>query len=816
MVDILSIEKTILPSHARRAVHLAAISRAIKGEYVVSGGYVQQHASVADMSVDVDAISSYRYGGSDLSIAASTVVIDAADEELHRIDILYIDAAGALAVAKGTEGEAVAESPGSTAIADWLTWTSPSPPDMSSTPGVILAEILVPAGKTQIIDDYIRMLGQPGIGITGTAGADGADGLSVLVLAVPPTASDGVDGQLCIDYVAGMLYGPKAAGAWPTGVSIFGAAGADGVDGADGLDILVLATSPTASDGVDGQMCIDYTNSVLWGPKAAGAWPATGVNLIGDAGIKADYNTAVGDGALEVNEGVSCSAFGYDALTANTTGGYNTAVGAGSLAKNTTGVGNVAVGASALAENLSGSANVAIGAFTLAANVTGGSNVAVGKDALNANTTGSYNVAIGYQAMRLNTIGVSNVAIGHEALEQNTTGVYNLAMGYRALTKNVSGGYNVALGYQALTENIAGDHNVAIGHNVLAANTTGISNVALGYQALKANTVGMYNTAAGDSALEGNTIGVMNAAIGYLALQKNTTGSFNVAVGANALVKNTTGDYNVAVGQGALYENTVGRANVGVGNTALASNVVGEWNTAVGNSALFANLGSSNTAIGAAALSANTTGVYNVAVGDNALAGNTTGNSNVAVGKDALLVATGRYNTGVGKQAGSTLTTGNNVTCIGYNAQPSGATTTNEIVLGDTDIARLRCNVTTITALSDERDKTAIEDLPLGLAFLRDLRPRKFQWHKRIRNEDGTLGARGELGAVDFGFVAQELATALSAHDAGWTDMILSMRDGEVLETTTGKLLPIMVKAIQELAAENTALTARITALEAA
>ena len=85
MADILSIEKTVLPSHARRAVHLAAISRAIKGEYVVSGGYVQQHASVADMSVDVDAITSYRYGGSDLSLSAATVAIEAADEELHKL-----------------------------------------------------------------------------------------------------------------------------------------------------------------------------------------------------------------------------------------------------------------------------------------------------------------------------------------------------------------------------------------------------------------------------------------------------------------------------------------------------------------------------------------------------------------------------------------------------------------------------------------------------------------------------------------------------------------------------------------------------------
>ena len=42
----------------------------------------------------------------------------------------------------------------------------------------------------------------------------------------------------------------------------------------------------------------------------------------------------------------------------------------------------------------------------------------------------------------------------------------------------------------------------------------------------------------------------------------------------------------------------------------------------------------------------------------------------------------------------------------------------NEITLGDSNIATLRCQVTSITALSDQRDKTAIEDLDLGLKFV--------------------------------------------------------------------------------------------------
>lgn len=274
----------------------------------------------------------------------------------------------------------------------------------------------------------------------------------------------------------------------------------------------------------------------------------------------------------------------------------------------------------------------------------------------------------------------------------------------------------------------------------------------------------------------------------------------NVAVGRYALYSNTTGEANVAVGDGAAYSNTTGALNTAIGYSALHDNTTGKENTAVGHEALYFCNGTYNTAVGRSSLCVCTTGISNTAIGYRALFAATTGISN----------------TGVGSFAGNTITSGNNVCCIGYNSQASSATTTNEIVLGDSNIARLRCQVTTITALSDERDKTNIEDLPLGLAFLQSLRPRKFNWQKRIRNEDGTLGGRGEIGAVDSGFVAQELQAAAETHSAEWMELIFSMQDGEVLETTTGKLLPVAIKAIQELAATVDALTARIAALEPA
>jgi hypothetical protein len=294
------------------------------------------------------------------------------------------------------------------------------------------------------------------------------------------------------------------------------------------------------------------------------------------------------------------------------------------------------------------------------------------------------------------------------------------------------------------------------------------------------------------------------------ALMTNVGSDFAAGLGNAAIATNTAFGVNVLGNITSGYENTA------IGYRAGRAITSGYRNVAVGAFALQANLsGTHNAAVGVSAIAANVVGNYNAAVGNNALLNNTTGSRNTAVGMEALAAnTTGEYNSGLGQKAGDTITTGSNVTCIGYNAQPSAATTTNEIVLGDANIARLRCQVTTITALSDERDKDNIEDLPLGLAFLRDLKPRKFRWHKRIRNEDGTLGERGELGTVDLGFVAQELAAAMSAHDANWTEMVFSMKEGEELETTPGKLLPIMVKAIQELAAENEAMRARIATLE--
>ena len=91
----------------------------------------------------------------------------------------------------------------------------------------------------------------------------------------------------------------------------------------------------------------------------------------------------------------------------------NTAIGQGALNLNTTGVGNTAVGSNSMSVT-TGSYNTSLGAASLSRN-TGGFNTAVGVRALENNTSGTYNTALGLES----DVSVNNLtnatAIGYRA-----------------------------------------------------------------------------------------------------------------------------------------------------------------------------------------------------------------------------------------------------------------------------------------------------------------------------------------------------------------------------------------------------------------
>jgi len=163
----------------------------------------------------------------------------------------------------------------------------------------------------------------------------------------------------------------------------------------------------------------------------------------------ANANTAGGSSALasidETGSGAfNNTAFGFNALQANTTGDDNTAIGNEALLANS-GSANTASGALALTSNTTGNNNTASGASALEGNTTGNNNAASGSSALENNTTGNLNTASGFQALQSNIDGTSNTAIGAKALKKST-GTKNIAIGYQAGVSLTEGNNNIYIG----------------------------------------------------------------------------------------------------------------------------------------------------------------------------------------------------------------------------------------------------------------------------------------------------------------------------------------------------------------------------------
>jgi hypothetical protein len=380
---------------------------------------------------------------------------------------------------------------------------------------------------------------------------------------------------------------------------------------------------------------------------------------------------------------------------------------------------------------------------------------------------------------------------------------------------NGTPGQNTFIGLNSGNFSLTGSSNTGIGYSSLYSNTTGNSNTAIGYFSLYSNTTGSWNTAIGNESFQSNSTGNENTAIGYSSLRSNTTGENNTAIGNSSLYTNTTGNLNTAIGYSSLRLNSEGFQNTAIGYFSLYSNTLGYFNTAIGNSSLRSNTtGYYNTAIGLSSLYSNTIGYHNIAIGISSLSSNTTGNYNTAVGIFALGEnSTGEYNTAIGYQAGEFITTGSNVTCLGFNSSPSSGSITNQITLGNNQITSLRCNVQSISSLSDRRDKKNINDLSLGLDFIMKLKPRQFNWDRREWYEDGNADGSMMEETPTAGFIAQELDNAQMSEDSDWLKLVLK-DNPEKLEATPGNLLPVIVKAIQDLKSENDELKRQIEMLK--
>jgi trimeric autotransporter adhesin len=249
--------------------------------------------------------------------------------------------------------------------------------------------------------------------------------------------------------------------------------------------------------------------------------------------------------------------------------------------------------------------------------------------------------------------------------------------------------------------------------------------------------------------------------------------------------------------------------------------------------------GANNVAVGTYCLDANTTGSSNTAVGYAAMTTATTGTDNAAFGKNAgENLTTGIQNTLIGSNAGQglvPLTTGSNNVMIGINSYAT-AGAVNQIVIG-TDICvgqgdnyftfgktgNRVYNQYTVDAnwarTSDGRLKRNVNDMSLGLSFVNKLRPVSYQWKPSYEvpqelvtqyNEQNKM----DLGVVMHGFIAQEVKAALDEVGSTYNCGVWSEGSDGTQSISREMFIMPLVKAVQELSAQVTALQAEVNTLK--
>ncbi|MCF8269128.1 MAG: tail fiber domain-containing protein [Crocinitomicaceae bacterium] len=110
-------------------------------------------------------------------------------------------------------------------------------------------------------------------GATGPAGAIGATGPAGAIGATGPQGPAGATGP----------QGPTGATGPQGPAGLTGAAGPQGAPGTNGNGILNGGIAPSNNQGVDGDFFVNTSTNTIYGPKANGVWPS-GVSLVGPQG----------------------------------------------------------------------------------------------------------------------------------------------------------------------------------------------------------------------------------------------------------------------------------------------------------------------------------------------------------------------------------------------------------------------------------------------------------------------------------------------------------------------------------------------------
>ena len=484
---------------------------------------------------------------------------------------------------------------------------------------------------------------------------------------------------------------------------------------------------------------------------------------------------------------------------------------------------------------------------------------------------------------------------GSDYLSVNSTGTAAAASGIDAIaigeTSSSTAGASVAIGSAATSGN---DGGVALGQNSTVNGNRGIAlgqgstggTVAIGLGYL-ASATGNYSTSIGYNATTSTAnqlmLGDASNTTGYTSIRVGNTSytpSNNMDLATKAYVDANAGGSlpaTIATGSGSGSASAAGSNSVALAqsSSASASSTVAIGRVAKATSAGSISIGDSSQARGSNAngsiaigLAADANGTYNpIAIG----AWSDAGNYSTAVGSGFSsnvrcyaaytgsafgykAVASGNYQLAIGAYSAAT---NNNANAVGYSAVANGSNANafgnyasayaNQFVLGNTSINNLKCQDTSITAVSDIRDKTDITALTLGLDFVNAIEPKAFHKNNRSQyytaaydepalDEDESLeqsytfdqeayeAGTHKFEKREFGFIAQDIAAQLPAEysDARLTYSETEDRFGfEVQRFTMGDMTPILWKALRELSdkhdqlqSDYDALLARVVALE--
>ena len=168
--------------------HSIVLSRATANTGVVNGNRVTASLP-ASRIINVSA-GRIRFFGAPFDLLSDTIQHDIGGA-FPRIDILYRNDAGAVALVKGVAAEI--EDPKQ--LASWISYTSPSP--SSTIPdGVILAAVYVPAGSSALTDAFIRMFAGRVADISTAVATPGLDTISPSEKAVRTLANTKISHSL--------------------------------------------------------------------------------------------------------------------------------------------------------------------------------------------------------------------------------------------------------------------------------------------------------------------------------------------------------------------------------------------------------------------------------------------------------------------------------------------------------------------------------------------------------------------------------------------------------------------------------------------